>query len=658
MSYNLRRMKNITMAALLSWGAVAVADNEMLLVRDGQAPVPVVIFENAPPMTRQAAEELADYIEKTGGVRPVVIEGKPDPLPQHAIWVGYQPVLQEVFPELEFTFRHPEEILIVCDGQNMVVAGRDVWDPDALDVTMRRGIIKGVQQEYGTVNAVYTFLQDWLGVRWLWPGATGEVIDRRATIAMPVLEYRYQPRIRFRAGLLAYSRLDRGGYGTSGDWSRRQRLQLGSLDMSGGHAFGNWWDRFSEEHPEYFALQPDGSRRPSGSTGNAKLCHSNPDVLKQWLQDVEEQLATDPNRQVFNTSPNDGWSTGHCICDGCEAWDHPDGEMRRFSWRGVSREHVALSDRQVIFANQCARLLRERYPDRDYFVSNMAYGHSRPAPVAAVPDSNVIIPSVTGFWGFDGPERGSPNGTTHREQFSGWAGVTTHMAWRPNTGSPAGWRQGLPDVPLSRMTENMRYLTDHGIIGIYVDSVWEHWATQGPLYYLMAQLVWNPARDGREIMQDYYQKGFGPAAAAVEDYWQLLEDTRNQFVDESGSWNITQHYAEYAAVYNEEIFERAAALLDQAQRLAGESPDILKRVQFIRAGLAYTRLAVATRVLIDRFENSKGEDAAAREQAIANWEALDRLQDEYPDVINWQVLGGERSPLQASFLPSVSRRWR
>ncbi len=60
-------------------------------------------------------------------------------------------------------------------------------------------------------------------------------------------------------------------------------------------------------------------------------------------------------------------------------------------WQGVSQEYVALSDRDVMFANILARKLRERYPDKDYYVSILGYGPTRPAPIKNKPDANVVM---------------------------------------------------------------------------------------------------------------------------------------------------------------------------------------------------------------------------------------------------------------------------
>ena len=298
--------------------AVDTAGFVLVDKKAGIKPAPLILFPDAPPFTREAAGDLADYIEKACGTRPEWIDGLPGQIPERAIWVGYQPALDSLFPKTNFDFQYPEEIVIAANENYLVIAGRDRWDPSYLVAQINGKRIEGVQQEYGTVNAIYTFLHDQLGVRWLWPGELGEDIVTQKSIRFPIFTYRYHPSLRYRAGLFSYSRLaPKGKYGRSQKWTRRQRLQLGSLEMEGGHGFSDWWERFHETNPEYFALQPDGTRSGFPRPKNTKLCQSNPEVPKQWLADVEEALKRNPNQHVFNASPNDGWSSGHCVCEPC-----------------------------------------------------------------------------------------------------------------------------------------------------------------------------------------------------------------------------------------------------------------------------------------------------------------------------------------------------
>lgn len=600
----------LAIGGLLLLSPTASAD-ELVVIEDGASLAPIVVFEGAPLRTRGAADELAEYLERMTGVRPEVIEGTPDPLPDHAIWVGYQPVMDELFPGVEFDFEHPEEILITANGRHLAVVGRDRWDPDALTVAGRRGsVVEGRQLEYGTINAVYTLLQDFLGVRWLWPGELGIEVPETNRVAFEPFEFRYHPQMRVRGSLFAYSQLGaRSPYGRSQDWLKFQRLLLDSLEMEGGHPFSDWWGRFGETHPEYFALQPNGNRG-GGNPRTVKICKSNPAVWDQWLADVETQLEADPNKRVFSAAANDGWSSGYCVCDNCRAWDHPDGELRRFSWAGLSLDYPAMSERQTILANTLARLLKERYPDRDYYVQMMAYGHSRPAPVEARPDDNVIVSSVANFlFRPDETDRGSPAGTTHKDQYLAWGQLTNNLLWRPNIGSPYGWRAALPGASWRQAAEDFRFAADNGCSGVFADMVWEHWAAHGPTYYMMGQMTWNPYLDPEAVMTDYFDRGFGPAARSIEAYWDLVEA--------SGGIRSVEEQAE------------ARALLERAAAEVANSPErFRKRVEFVRLGFDYTVLLTENQRLIERIRSSADGAPEARTQALANWEKVEALMND------------------------------
>jgi len=249
------------------------AAEKFVLVEDGVSRAAIVVSKDAPPLTRGAADELALYIEKISGAKPEVIVGQPDRVPEHAIWVGYQPVLKKLFPKVDFEFKHAEEILLAANMNHVVLAGRDRWLPNHLVVKGRNSVIKGVQLEYGTANAVYTFLQDHLGVRWLWPGETGEDILQQKTIALAPFTDRYHPQIRSRSGLFRLSALG-DGRGYSHDWVRRQRLQLDSLNLPGGHAYTTWYKRFYKTRPDLFAMQPDGTRSGFPCSGAKRSCAS------------------------------------------------------------------------------------------------------------------------------------------------------------------------------------------------------------------------------------------------------------------------------------------------------------------------------------------------------------------------------------------------
>ena len=642
---------SLLMAAALccSTSRPAVAEGELVLVKDGVSRAPIVIPKDAPPFTRRAADELAGYIEKISGAKPAVVEGEPDPIPEHAIWVGHQPALKPLFPSTDFDFKHPEEILVAASADHLVIAGRDRWEPgkmfmqrDGMDV-----VVKGAQAEYGTVNAVYTFLQDYLQVRWLWPGELGEDIQPRKTIAFEPFEYRYHPQIRSRRGLFARTRLTRIGFRTDSadqNWVRFQRLLFDSLAAPGGHAFSGWWDRFHEKHAEYFALQPDGTRSLYTSPKHAKLCHANPAVSEEWLRDVERQLERNPNLTVFNASPNDGFNSGHCVCKECRAWDHPGGEKLRFYWEGVTRDDVALTDRHITFANLVARKLKEEYPGKDYYVSMTAYGNWRPVPVEARPAKNVIISVVTNFHNkkFAGRTELAQGA---RERFRAWGKVAPHLVWRPNLGF-AMWQGGLPKVDMDAAVQDMRLVAENHVIGVFFDKLWQNWATQGPHYYMLAQMAWNPYADGPAILEDYYRRGFGKASGHVKAYWGLMQETTRAIL---AARETVRYDPPWWDFYNDSFFEAGQGHLNAALEAMADEPEVYReRIGFLQTGLDYVRAITDARSAMMRYRGSDGEDAGAEAQARSIWVKRIRplvVNEKYPSAFNAMYIrpGGGRA---------------
>jgi Domain of unknown function (DUF4838) len=605
---------------------------DLVLVSKDTTPAPIIVFKDAPARTRDAAVTLAEYIEKISGQKPAILDGEPQPLPERAIWIGVQPVVKTLFPKTDFDFKHAEETLIVANEKHLVIAGRDRWDPAHTEVKGRLAMKTGIQQEYGTANAVYSFIQEQLGVRWLWPDE--EDVIKRERLAIAPMERRYHPQIRARGGMIVRTSLGDNKEDGPELWARFQRVQLDSMDMDGGHGFSGWWDKYGATHPDYFAAAPDGSRTAVKERAtNTKLCSSNPKVWQQWLEDVSHEVRADPLLSVINVSPNDGYTSGHCTCANCLAWDHPDGEKMEWVFSGnVKFQGVSQTNRDVRFANTLARLLKERFPDRDLFILLNAYGLARNPPIGIAPDDNVIISSVANFHMRSPKERELP-----MQQHAGWAATAKHLMWRPNLGSPAGLSWGMPDVAMTQAGEDFRFVAEHHAVGLYFDMFWLHWANQGPHYYALAHLAWNPQADVTAVMDDYYERGFGPAAADVKAYWQLLERTRMEFVAKEPS-----RFRAYdlPKKYTPELFAQAQAHLDAAaKKLAATDEKYRRRLNFVQYGLDYAKLLVDTRAGVQKLEASKGQDMDAKAKVEANYSRAEQMKQNAPaHAINWQAV--------------------
>src|SRR5262249_15136555 len=180
------------------------------------------------------------------------------------------------------------------------------------------------------------------------PGELGKVVPRRPTIMVGDFQHRFTPPLaqrrirsmgyhkRIQVGLdrLGFTKEDYERLGVrarrtkveTGDWFAWHRLG-GTLNLSGGHAFGHLWAKYGKDHPGWFALQPDGSRDQSRNPDRARLCKSNRDLIAAIAREKIAELKRNPALLGAALGPNDGGRTTFCTCSKCEALDSPKGRQ-------------------------------------------------------------------------------------------------------------------------------------------------------------------------------------------------------------------------------------------------------------------------------------------------------------------------------------------
>lgn len=125
-----------------------------------------------------------------------------------------------------------------------------------------------------------------------------------------------------------------------------------------------------ESHPEYFALQEDGARRPT------QLCLSNPEVIAQAKKDVRARLeeAYDPEAALNILSVTQDDNFDYCHCENCTA---------------IADQYGGQSGLMLWFVNQIAEDIEPDYPD--LVVDTFAYQYTRQAPTGITARDNVCV---------------------------------------------------------------------------------------------------------------------------------------------------------------------------------------------------------------------------------------------------------------------------
>jgi len=604
--------------------ACACKAQQIAIAENGRAQAAIVIGARASEEVRFAASELQDYLRKISGARFTIQTG--DEKPQgRLILVGSS---APVGPREGFRIQ-------TLNG-NLSLLGND---------------------GAGTQFAVYTFLEKYLGVRWLWPGQLGEAVPQMKTIVIPAIDHREAPHFKWR---------DRGPGGAlwgapSGptEMHARERLlgvsaqhqtevalwekrnKWGGLKIYGGHALGEIFPpaKFARTHPDYYALV-DGKRAVPGEDYDAKhggqVCTTNPGVVQAAIEWVRKFFDAHPDYDAVHITMND--SGGFCECGRCRALDSGSLVKRpgidREETKKKAAKNTVITERIFTFVNQVAAEVRKTHPAKS--VVSMAY-----ARYATPPEKIKLHPSVIPqYCLWSAYRHANPDMRREHESIAAaWARAARRTGiyeYYINGSWP-----GLHRLVVPYLAASIKYLRSQGI-DLYQTQSGDEFAINGLNYYVAGKLLWNTSLDEREILDDFYQKGFGKAAPAIRRFHQRLQD----------AWRLATLNGQDVAcnslentrlleLFTPELLEQSAADLREAARLAGNGL-IRKRVEFYRQGLRYTELTVAA------VQASKQRPAA---QALEAWERRDRFVEELKNDCVLAYFWVKYNDLQRNFNP-------
>jgi len=586
------RLTFFLITALLSTSAFA----EITLVREGKAQAVIIVPEGlykqvqrpAAQLTSEtmsvplAAVELADYLQKVSGVRPVIATETQNGVEAASrIYIGHCKANADLAVQ-------PEEFVIRTKGKDLHIRGGDAA-PGGLICQ-------------GTLFGVYDFIERDLGVRWLFPGEHGEVVPKRATITIPDLDRREQPRIAKRKlRNVAVSREDTfasvlekwgvsleawktaHGHEATGAWFRRMRLGA-RIEIEGGHAYAGWWEKYGKEHPEWFALQPDGTRTQKPE--RERLCKSNPALWDEIARVRIAEFQADPRKRMASLAPNDGGANKWCMCAACRALDPADAPKLMNDRSLIDpatklpfAEYLALTDRVFTFFNEIAKRVQSEMPDRDLVA--YAYSVYRTPPVKLGPlEPNLIV----GYVGLDPAD------------IEAWSRIAPRLYIRPNDLGPA-IDLGMPRNNAAQLASAVKFAVEHKAIGFDFDNGHGNWSAHGLDYYVLCKALWNPALDVRATIADYCHAAYGPAAGPMQRYHDRLEKISNQIRADPQLAAKSPHAARLRRYYSEEALNALESDISAASKAVNGSDDpdmhASARLEMAAESVKYARLVTA-----------------------------------------------------------------
>ncbi len=463
--------------------------------------------------------------------------------------------------------------------------------------------------------AVYYFLEKAFRVRWLWPGSSGTVIPKISNAAWETGTITEKPDWHWRqlwlggafwqendswSAEIRYGGVSPQRLNELALWQRRNRL--GGLKVSDGHRWSQICSplEYGRSHPEYFALL-NGVRDNHYHDGKHENqpCTTNKQVVKLVVSYICAYFRARPEIEVFSFAINDG--EGFCECPDCVAFDtneefnvssNFDLTVNESPVKGQCEKKV--TNRMVSFANQVAELTVKEFSGKKLLF--LLYNSYRSSQSVSF-HSNIIAQFCTRSWA-----NGDKNVAQSEEfilrratNYAGMIGIYDYFVNGAAGSFPRGFSKIFADSLKSYHAFGCRYFSTQAGLDF---------AVNGFNYYLAGRLLWRTSDSPEDILQDYCNAGFGPAATVIYQYHRaFIEAWEVLGIDKNSELELVAEKI-YPSCWRIERGEE----LRRARVLASANPDIIERLDFLASGLQFLELFCQTCQEINKLLRQQSPD--------------------------------------------------
>ena len=474
------------------------------LVEQGRSAYVVVCAANSAP-DRFAAKELNEIVKKTTGVEfPVVAaDSEQAKTATKRILIGRNALVRHALGGKRLDALRKQEALVTKHGDDLILVGGDDW---------------------GTVYAVYDFLENEAGYRNFLPIPGGERIVKTDTLRFSGRETRRVPAFTgFRTGYPPWwpgfdpqattafffrNRVNVVNWFKNESFAKETGLREEFCFENHCHGFSFiGWEKTFAEHPEYFTLNKDGQR-----ISNAQLCLSSPAcrtyLTGKVLETIQEKYPKGINCYVV--ASNDFQGSRYCWCPDCQAL-----EKKYNSTGGPLWDYML---------ELCAAV-GKAYPD--VFISTLAY--KGPQQTEKAPDNIVFPDNFIADCAFlnsiqtlnEIPAVTLENGERFQkyENLLKWKKLAKHVSY---------WFYALggPIVIYERPQKELQELRDAGVESIF------HCGFGGDLQfgcvarYVTLRLMVDPDQDAKALAAEATDFLYGAAAPMMMAHMAEMEQLR------------------------------------------------------------------------------------------------------------------------------------
>lgn len=645
------RIVYLSIFILSTSGLFTALDGSITLIENHQPKAVIVIPADPVPAEQYAAHELRSHLYKiTGCFLPITT----DNAFLTGEWQFRNGFLQVHAPDKEGYIPTGPIISIgntVYAQRNSITVDTDSPFPDPYRIVIRNNQLSIMGKgDRGHLFGVYGFLEDYIGCRWFLPGPLGEVLPAMDTITLEDTDDLQIPSfpIRMQSGVY--------GYRPYVEWYIRNRMHLRERDETFyedydlairgivTHAMYEILppDRYKYDHPEYYSLyKPSSEWRNTKYPGYrdardltaaepgalAQLCTTNPEVIAHTVTYVRDYTRNHPDVHYVSLCPNDvPW---FCLCDRCLALD-PAEKFYRKDWPADRQGLELTSDRVWTYCNAVA----SQFPDQQFYV--LAYHNYVSPPQYVQPQPNVmsgICHMNPACYAHAMNDPACEQNAKFDAIIRGWTAVHDNFMLYAYTAKTM-WEQ-MP-WPLARQyAVNIQYLYEQGIRNFYSQSHSPgRWGQLGTHFYTNAKLIWDVNRDIEDILEDYFEKMYGPSGPHMAAYYSMLEDA----LDTPGIFVHHSAWVEARQFLTPAVMGRGDGLLDEAFANA-PSGAVRDRIRIIWTAHEYAKLYLRATDLGKIYDRTKDMETLRR--CVETYESLIHLMRKNGRLDGVIYFGGE-----------------
>ncbi len=471
------------------------AKKKFRLSKDGEAACTIVIPSNPTPVEKTAAKELKEHLDAvTGG--NFSIRGEHEyTVARPAIYVG--------------DTIHVDVSKIPYDG--IVIKTTD------------KGLILTGHPQRGPLYAVYSFLEDAVGVRW-WT-STESFIPKKPTLEIPEQNVEYAPKLIYREAYYKDA--------FNGVFASRMKCNGSSNEITseygGHHRFFHFVhsffpllppEKYFEKHPEWYS-EIDGVRKHE----HAQLCLANDEMRAELTKNALEGLRKRPDCKFISISQNDWY--GFCTCPKCKTVDDEEGSQ---------------AGTLIRFVNKVAEDIEKEFPD--VWVETLAYQYTRKPPKHVKPRKNVVVRLCTIECSFVQPLGEGERNKAFRDDIEGWSKIADNLFIWDYTVNFTAYM--LPHPNHRVLGPNVKFFVANNAIGLFEQG--DAHCTAGDFVrmknWVLSKLMWNSELDAEKLYDEFIEGYYGPDdARIVKEYLKLIHDRAEKskvylkcFMNSTGGW--------------------------------------------------------------------------------------------------------------------------